>query len=750
MKFPLNVILPSGKLQKAPMVVLFVSSLGLIIWIGIFVGQHACPQKNHFNLSDAPLCVSLLEISLPLFVAFVFWAVSLTIWLANRGNTPVIFLLTVSAILSAGLLSSTGSVAGTRLFAFLLAWAAPLSFHFHHYFLRQRLQISERVVLLLLAGCAAVLSVPAIFWPALSVEQQTWYAFWRMSVRLLPVVSLALTVFWYFREYRQHSSGALRQPVRLLSFGVIIAFAPLTLLSLLPDTMGAPVYVPYVLTFPCLLLAPLTYAYVFFTDRLDNDWVTLRRMAVNYLLIIFLLVVYLAVAAILARLNISLTNQWLLVSALLSVALLFVFNPLRAFLEKQINWVWYGQEEEYTGAVEALSEALAQALDEDTLQRLLLHDLVAMMHFSRAALFLRKGADDMSLCQDVNFSLEQTDTLPAAGQVVVSLKETGQPLTSARLRRRIAQTSLQLSEQKLLSLPAIALWLPLVSRQAVQGVLLVGPKLSGEPFTDKEKCILAGLGFQAGSAMHNIRLVAELNAKEKALSRAHKRLLLTREQERKRIARWLHDSVVQQILGLTYQLSISRNLVMVNQYNGLQGDVLTVETENVRRELLKVVADLRRLIGDLRPAGLDELGLPAAIEGYITRVEKEYGTDIPLIELDLAPFGPADLPETVAVCLFRAAQEGVRNALNHAQATLIQIYLSGGSNSVVLKVCDNGRGFSVPAHLDQLAWQNHFGLVGVAEQADAAGGNLTICSQPGSGTELTIQVPLRVEENGRG
>lgn len=749
MKFPLNVILASGKLQKAPMVVLFVSSLGLIIWIGIFVGQHACPQKNHFNLSDAPLCVSLLEISLPLFVAFAFWAVSLTIWLTNRGNTPVIFLLAVSAILSAGLLSSTGSVAGTRLFAFLLAWAAPLSFHFHHYFLRQRLQISERVVLLLLAGCAAVLSVPAIFWPALSVEQQTWYAFWRMSVRLLPVVSLALTVFWYFREYRRHSSGELRQPVRLLSFGVIIAFAPLTLLSLLPDTMGAPVYVPYVLTFPWLLLAPLTYAYVLFTDRLDNDWVTLRRLAVNYLLVIFLLAVYLTVAVILTRLNISLTDRWLLLSALLSVALLFVFSPLHAFLEKQINWVWYGQEEEYTGTVGVLLEALAQALDEEVLQHLLLHDLAAMMHFSRAALFLRKDTDEMPLSQNVNFSLGQTDTLPAAGQIVVSLEETGQPLTSTRLRRRITQALLQPSEQKLLSLPTIILWLPLISRQVVQGVLLIGPKLSGEPFTDKEKDILAGLGFQAGSAIHNIRLVTELNVTKKALSRAHKRLLLGRERERKRIARWLHDSVIQQILGLTYQLAISRNFVMAPQYNGPQVNVLTVKMEDIRRELLKVIADLRQLTGDLHPAGLDELGLPAAIEGCVTRIEQEYGMDIPLIELDLALFGPADLPEMVAICLFRAAQEGVRNALNHAQATLIQLHLSDGSDNVVLKVRDNGRGFAVPTHLSQLVWRNHFGLAGIAEQVNAAGGNLTICSQPGAGTELVVQVPLCVEENGR-
>src|SRR6185295_8049051 len=93
-----------------------------------------------------------------------------------------------------------------------------------------------------------------------------------------------------------------------------------------------------------------------------------------------------------------------------------------------------------------------------------------------------------------------------------------------------------------------------------------------------------------------------------------------------------------------------------------------------RREVREAVVQLRQAIGALRVAGLDELGLRVALEGYVARLVSEYGVDRPVIELDLDE-DEARLPAEVAHCLFRVAQEALRNALRHAQARRVSLRL---------------------------------------------------------------------------
>ena len=97
--------------------------------------------------------------------------------------------------------------------------------------------------------------------------------------------------------------------------------------------------------------------------------------------------------------------------------------------------------------------------------------------------------------------------------------------------------------------------------------------------------------------------------------------------------------------------------------------------EGMRRELLDVVAQLRGIIGELRPAGLEELGLTNALEGCVARLTCEGGPGMPQIEMGLDPVGKS-LPQPVARCLFRVAQESLRNALKHAQAQHIWVSLA--------------------------------------------------------------------------
>jgi signal transduction histidine kinase len=100
------------------------------------------------------------------------------------------------------------------------------------------------------------------------------------------------------------------------------------------------------------------------------------------------------------------------------------------------------------------------------------------------------------------------------------------------------------------------------------------------------------------------------------------------------------------------------------------------------------------------------------------------------------------LPELAALCLLRVAQEALRNVARHAQARQVTVTLRFEADAAVLQVADDGRGFTVPANLSDLARRSHYGLVSLAEQTTWAGGQFSIESQPGAGTVVTARAPL--------
>jgi signal transduction histidine kinase len=101
----------------------------------------------------------------------------------------------------------------------------------------------------------------------------------------------------------------------------------------------------------------------------------------------------------------------------------------------------------------------------------------------------------------------------------------------------------------------------------------------------------------------------------------------------------------------------------------------------------------------------------------------------------------ASLPLDLTVSLFRIAQEAVQNAVKHSNAETVRVHLQGGSTDLVLTVSDDGEGFDVHSE-----WGKGLGLISIGERAEAVGGKLTVHSQPGAGTSLTVRVPVGVEQ----
>jgi signal transduction histidine kinase len=368
------------------------------------------------------------------------------------------------------------------------------------------------------------------------------------------------------------------------------------------------------------------------------------------------------------------------------------------------------------------------------------------MHLSGAILFLRNDPNGpLSLAAISGFAAQDIpkQPLPEHNRLVGFLKQAARPVSRRQLSRALATATLQPEERAWLARPDLAYWLPLVAPDGLlQGVLLLGSRQGDEFFTAEDERILTTLAHEAGIAVHNVRLAGQVWAGRRELARAHQQLLMIGEQERRQLAHDLHDGVVQQLLGLTYQLAASQRLA--GQLELLPDhqffERLKESLAAIRREQLEIVKAVRRLLGELRPAGLDELGLTAALEEYVFRL-RQGDLETPEIEMALDTAG-VDLPESIAICLFRTAQEALRNTLKHAQARHVKLGLHVSKESIVLTVSDDGCGFSVPARLSEFAQADHFGLVSMSERVAWTGGQLAIDSAPGAGARITARVPL--------
>lgn len=202
------------------------------------------------------------------------------------------------------------------------------------------------------------------------------------------------------------------------------------------------------------------------------------------------------------------------------------------------------------------------------------------------------------------------------------------------------------------------------------------------------------------------------------------RLAAEREKERLRLARELHDGPLQRLYHVGYTLD-----ALAAEHP--EGEVGLLDA---RSGVTDVARDLRNVLTSLRPAAIGTLGLAAALKSLGARLENQHGIEV---QLDLKTSG-RNLSEYVQQSVYRIAQEATQNAIRHAQATRIRMGLEEVGDEFTLFVYDNGKGFTVPEHLEDLARKNHFGIVGAAERAAIIGAELKVESSVGSGTRVTL------------
>lgn len=202
------------------------------------------------------------------------------------------------------------------------------------------------------------------------------------------------------------------------------------------------------------------------------------------------------------------------------------------------------------------------------------------------------------------------------------------------------------------------------------------------------------------------------------------------DSERRRIARVLHDGVVQELAGVSYSLSAAAERAASNGDPPVEEALRKAATHT--RESMR---ELRSLLVEIYPASLHRAGLEAALRDVLAPLERQGLATSLTVDHDLG------LSDAAEAQVFRAAQEALRNVLVHAEARRVDVQVGRDNGLARLVVSDDGRGFAADA-LDRRREEGHFGLRLLEDLAVEAGGRLDVDSTPGHGTRVTMELPL--------
>jgi signal transduction histidine kinase/streptogramin lyase len=236
-------------------------------------------------------------------------------------------------------------------------------------------------------------------------------------------------------------------------------------------------------------------------------------------------------------------------------------------------------------------------------------------------------------------------------------------------------------------------------------------------------------GLIAMAWRYRVAQLDHARAVQQAFSR---QLIASQENERKRIAAELHDSLGQRLVVINNLALFSLRAQKKTNSNADTGTI-----EEIGAEAALAIQEIREISYNLRPFQLDRLGLSKAIEGVVRTVSKASG-----IQFSSEMDNIDDLfPEELRINLYRIVQESLNNIMKHAQATEAIVRIKRRQERMILTIQDNGRGFT-PGGRSPQTGQNGFGVTGMAERASLLGGEFKLRSVPGSGTVMTVEFPL--------
>ncbi len=378
-------------------------------------------------------------------------------------------------------------------------------------------------------------------------------------------------------------------------------------------------------------------------------------------------------------------------------------------------------------ALNAVASAVSEPLPPDEILNRALRQVLTALNLKIGWIFIRTADGSTRLAANHGLSTEAaTFSFPdcACGKVL----NDGTPtvVTAPNVNCAIQYTAIA-SAQPITHHATV----PLRARGQTVGALSVATH-SSKAFDTSEIALLATVGQQIGVALENARLWEEARRREQTRSELLKRTISAQEEERRRIARELHDGIGQSLNALVFGLNT------VDASLKQSPELVSAYVSRLKISVSDTVKELQNIIYDLRPSLLDDLGLVMALRWYAQERLQTRGIQV-IFDI---PRQIPRMPLEIETALFRIGQEAITNISKHAQAQQVAISLQIESKQVRLCISDDGIGIQLDPTLTDRGNRGAWGLLGMRERAELLGGTLTIESNPAQGTHLCVTLPL--------
>lgn len=232
-----------------------------------------------------------------------------------------------------------------------------------------------------------------------------------------------------------------------------------------------------------------------------------------------------------------------------------------------------------------------------------------------------------------------------------------------------------------------------------------------------------------------VRMTEQVRRYQQQLHSYIDAMTLGQEEERKRLARELHDETVQTLIALNQQIELAEREL------GHAPALAAQRLQTLRPLVTETMAGLRRQIQALRPLYLEDLGFVAALEMLVRQNTQQAGI---IGDFEVVGEPPPAISPALEITAFRIVQEALHNTVAHAQPSWVHVEVRFEREGLSLRIEDDGVGFDVPTHPFLLAQQGHFGLLGMHERTQAHGGRLQVQSDVGKGTTIEVRLPYLV------
>jgi signal transduction histidine kinase len=502
----------------------------------------------------------------------------------------------------------------------------------------------------------------------------------------VTIILAALLVMGYV--YIRRASPVDRRRLRLVVIGALLASIPAVFFYLIPDILRLPSRLPLWVVGPFTVLAPVSYLYAVLRHNLFGIDRLLNRTLVYIILSLGILILYGGPYLLIYRLMSGdpLYETILVVGLALFIGISFDWTRIR--VQRLVDRLFYGGWYDYPGVVETISDALTRCIERDQLTRVLTQQAPALMQLGEGRLWIGSPGE--------------------------ALQKSADPVAEP------AHLEWELSFQG----EARALW-------------NVAPRRDGENFSENDYRILKTIASQAETALGNVLLIETLRHQVADIRQIQRQLMRSREDERARLARDLHDGPLQVLVGMNMQLGMLLSTAALSpSATTNDGQGVREPIQSLRNEVRSLLTELRQVCTELRPPMLDTLGLGAALRALADEWRSQNRVNINLsLPEDASLRG---LSGEVAVNLYRIAQEALSNIARHASARQVDLGLKWVKGQMEMTVRDDGKGFTLPDTSDSLPAEGHYGLVGMQERAGLIGGQLEIETAPGQGTLIRV------------